>query len=686
MKITQSNLKSIFLQLFGFMMYGCNLFGHAPIGMGYFSAVYTYSSGNMRALSFIVSALAMAYNMSYVNIYKYIMAMILFALFVSFVECRHGEITDYSFGVLTAGVMFVFEATDVLTSYKVYSYDLGMVAGVSVLAGALSVIFRKGIDGMMREDRFSIENEEMIGIASIAGICAYYLANYVELPYSISQSLIFLGVLFFSYKYGAGYGSIVGAAMGVTLGVICGSAQVVGVMCIAAIVAGAFRELGKIMTAIATMATVIAGSILCAGSLFDKNYLLGMLTGTVIFLLLPYEYEAEEESYDKVFCQNLVNGRLTKLSDSIDALCACSEEVPGEFLGATNDKATSVWQERCNDIRNNIKSCLFEVSGMVDGYSKNINDSFEDEDVVSHSDILRKRLRKKGIILLEMSKIVGEGSVSAYQLTMKCINKKVVTTSEICRDIECVTGEKVVVDKTDSLVVGNEYRTFVYRAPETYSVEYGVSESVKGGSRVSGDTHSFKPIGDGRVMLTVADGMGSGVNALRESEKVVGFLEKLIGNGCSEKGAINMVNSMKSINWSNDRTTSVDMGVIDTYSGMCDFMKMGAASTFVKRGKWVDVIRSTSLPIGAVEEADIDTSVRKLYSGDVVIMVTDGVLDGIKGENKEELISKFIMSSESSDPQQLADELMDKVLSESMYIPSDDMTVVVAKLEMKKSA
>ena len=98
-------------------------------------------------------------------------------------------------------------------------------------------------------------------------------------------------------------------------------------------------------------------------------------------------------------------------------------------------------------------------------------------------------------------------------------------------------------------------------------------------------------------------------------------------------------------------------------------MKMGAASTFVKRGKWVDVIRSTSLPIGAVEEADIDTSVRKLYSGDVVIMVTDGVLDGIKGENKEELISKFIMSSESSDPQQLADELMDKVLSESMYIP-----------------
>ena len=132
MKITQSNLKSIFLQLFGFMMYGCNLFGHAPIGMGYFSAVYTYSSGNMRALSFIVSALAMAYNMSYVNIYKYIMAMILFALFVSFVECRHGEITDYSFGVLTAGVMFVFEATDVLTSYKVYSYDLGMVAGVSV--------------------------------------------------------------------------------------------------------------------------------------------------------------------------------------------------------------------------------------------------------------------------------------------------------------------------------------------------------------------------------------------------------------------------------------------------------------------------------------------------------------------------------------------------------------------------
>lgn len=686
MKITQNNLKLFLLQMSCFIMYGCNLFGHAPIGMGYFSAIYTYSSGNMRALSYIISCLAMSYNMSYVNIYKYIMAMTLFILFTSFFECRHKNFSDYDFGILTGAVMFVFEGTDVLTSYRIRAYDLGMVVGVCFLAGALYVIFKKGIDGIMQEDRFAIESEEMIGIATIIGLVVFYFASYLRLPYSISQSIIFLPLLFFSYKYGASYGSIVGAALGVTLGVICGSSQVVGVMCIAGIAAGAFRELGKIATAIAAMATVVSGSVLCADSLLDKNYLLGMLTATVIFLLIPYEYVDEEDPYEKNICTGYVNGRLGKLSNAIEALCMCSEASSFYDRPDENDKAASIISERCAEVRSNIKSCLSEISGMVDGYSKSIANSTFDSEVLDEAARLRKRLRKKGIILLEMTSEAGEVSANSYQLTMKCVDKRVVPTSDIAKDLCAVTGKNLIPDKTDSVIIGSEYRSVLYREPESFSIKYGVSESVKGGSKVSGDTYSLKKLGDGKVMMTVADGMGSGVLALRESENTVEFLEKLIMNGCSKLGALNMINSMKAMNFNNERTTSVDMGVIDMYSGVCDFMKMGASSTFIKRGKWVDVIRSTSLPVGAYENADIDKCVRKLYPGDFVIMVSDGIIDGIKDENKEEIICKYIMEADCCDPQKIADELMDRVLEQSMYIPSDDMTVVAARLDEVKFA
>lgn len=48
----------------------------------------------------------------------------------------------------------------------------------------------------------------------------------------------------------------------------------------------------------------------------------------------------------------------------------------------------------------------------------------------------------------------------------------------------------------------------------------------------------------------------------------------------------------------------------------------------------MEIIRSATLPIGVLQDIEIDTETRKLESGDYVIMVTDGVMDACRQENR----------------------------------------------------
>ena len=200
---------------------------------------------------------------------------------------------------------------------------------------------------------------------------------------------------------------------------------------------------------------------------------------------------------------------------------------------------------------------------------------------------------------------------------------------------------------------------------------------------MSGDNYICRQEEAGRFVMCLSDGMGSGMEACRESEVVVDLLEQFLESGFSQETAARMVNSALLLKGRDGMFSTVDMCAVDLYTGICDFLKAGAAATFIKRDHWVESIVSESLAAGLVQQMEFETASRKLYHGDYLIMMTDGVLDALPMEREEETMKEIIMDVKEETPKEISRGILERVLGYSDYHARDDMTVLVAGMWKK---
>jgi len=126
---------------------------------------------------------------------------------------------------------------------------------------------------------------------------------------------------------------------------------------------------------------------------------------------------------------------------------------------------------------------------------------------------------------------------------------------------------------------------------------------------------------------------------------------------------------------------TVDVALIDRYTAKTTFLKVGSTPSYIKRGSDVIPITAGNLPIGILQEIDVDLVRVQLYPGDTLIMMTDGVYDAPgHAVNKEIWMKRIIQELKAEDPQQMAEELLDTVLKSSADEIRDDMTIVVARV------
>ena len=226
----------------------------------------------------------------------------------------------------------------------------------------------------------------------------------------------------------------------------------------------------------------------------------------------------------------------------------------------------------------------------------------------------------------------------------------------------------------------DECSVVVCETPKYHVASY-VATSPKYGEKYTGDSFTFGKSEDGTYISMVSDGMGSGPEAGIESRVAVDLMEKFITTGFSDTTAINTVNSIMGMKFSEDeKFTTLDLNIIDLYSGEADFIKIGGVATFIKRGEEIIIIKSESLPFGILDSVDVNSVKRKLKHGDIVITLSDGIIDVDKNNLGSNLWLEDYLKFADTNPETLSRDILEraKILSDGKV--KDDMTVLVSKV------
>lgn len=298
---------------------------------------------------------------------------------------------------------------------------------------------------------------------------------------------------------------------------------------------------------------------------------------------------------------------------------------------------------------------------------------FEDEHLEKK---LKNHLKKMGVKMLSSVFYITPQGKYEIHLTVKAMKGLCVATKELAYEVGDCLGRMMMPQQGERPIVGNQYCTIACVEGARFQTLQGVARVGKNYEQISGDTFLMSDLPGGRKGVAISDGMGSGEEAFKDSTMVVEMLEELLETGFPAKTAIEILNTALVIGREDIRFSTIDVCLFDLYTGCCEFVKAGAAATFIKRKDGVEKISLSTLPVGVIKDMEIESVKRELESGDFVIMVTDGVMDALPVNEQERLMSSFIEETNIVNPTELARYLLRKVLEYSKEKPTDDMTIL----------
>ena len=161
----------------------------------------------------------------------------------------------------------------------------------------------------------------------------------------------------------------------------------------------------------------------------------------------------------------------------------------------------------------------------------------------------------------------------------------------------------------------------------------------------------------------------------------VKLLSELLSCGFERPFAVKIVNSILRMRNPQDMFTTVDLAIIDVYSGQIEFTKIGAAPSYViRRDGEVDRIQLNSIPLGILQRVDYQSEVICLEPYDTLVMVTDGIIEaGSRTTGGDEWLLHYLATPVREDHSNLAQSLLAKAQGAGNG-PQDDQTVITVTL------
>lgn len=298
---------------------------------------------------------------------------------------------------------------------------------------------------------------------------------------------------------------------------------------------------------------------------------------------------------------------------------------------------------------------------------------------------MAKLLKESGIQLKDFFELEHEDGHTEFSLTLKTASEKYtrlreaehISVEDVADFISVALNRRLRTAKSAPTYLTPEWNTYYFLEEPVFHLLTGAAKAVKETEKVSGDNYSFYEGDDGRMTIILSDGMGSGEKACRDSGRVIELTERLLEAGFRKEAAIQMINGALAASGQEENMSTLDICDMNLYTGECEFIKIGAACTYIKRGQLVDRLSTQNFPLGVFGQLEPEVLYRTLQSGDYVIMLSDGVLDALSQGIGEEVLPEIIGKMDYSNPNEIANQILTYCLRQSKGQVRDDMTVLV---------
>ena len=278
------------------------------------------------------------------------------------------------------------------------------------------------------------------------------------------------------------------------------------------------------------------------------------------------------------------------------------------------------------------------------------------------SKMLAHSLKSNRILMDKFCYTETETGSLQISVNLSYIGKGNFSTGKVAKIFSAVLNREVVPQESAPLYIMENFAQYSFVLKPAFALETGVARAVKETEKLSGDSYGFCEDEKGRFSILLSDGMGSGDKAMADSELVIELSERFLEAGYPLEKTMKLINSALVSGVENKNMSTLDICDVNLHTGNCAFAKVGASVSFIKRDNYVDKIVAGNLPLGIFVDMEPEIIKRSLAAGDYIIMLSDGVLEGLGQVIGEDGLYDFLCAMDSLPAKEMANHLLNYVI------------------------
>ncbi len=465
--------------------------------------------------------------------------------------------------------------------------------------------------------------------------------------------------------------------------------------------AGILSKLGKIGVILGFLVGNAVLTYVCNGNIVPIITIREILVASLGLLLIPKDVEINIEDiigttkFLPVTNGKTVSGetkaiyKLNQVSETISEMAQSCKDSIIEDTELEKEYKQIYIQELINNVEELTDNILYEdIMENEDKILEDICEQLEEKEELDEEDLIKVFENHNNYIVgQEDDKVKNDINEMIKQIndTYKISKLNIIVKQRIAENKKALSTQLSGVSKVISSIAENITETEEKQeVQENFKIEIATAKTIKNKSKVSGDTACDMKLQDGKYMIALSDGMGSGEKAKKSSQTAISMLKKLLLTGFSKQTSMDLINTAIKLNSEEETYATIDVSIINLENGNIEFIKNGCCPTYIKNRKKVEIVKTVSLPAGILDNVELVIYDKDLKNEDIIVMCTDGIIESAtEYKNKELWLKNILEEIETTDIQKIADIVLGEAIDNGYGMASDDMTVVVAKIEKK---